>query len=746
MNFLFSSPIGRAVYLGRLVLAALALTLGYLLFKHLQGTDATKAFDPVALGAAAVVVLPAYLYLVFFGVLPRLKSIKSSNGYVLIMAAPLLVALIQGIKAYGGDAWAGLFPWQGVCSIIGYIFVFFLLILIILPGEIFHQGNVMQALLHEVEEGQGRILMRIVPLTVVLATIALLYDLSGLDVPNWGHLGGVYHGLNDAQSMDNAQLARQISRGDGFTTEVIRPHAVTDLRNFVATQGILNGGSSDLFPPDRFPPGSARVIPDTYNPPGYPVLLAVWFRIVHPKYDQTPAEMGGMSSQDRVIPWLNQLFLPLTALLIFALGYRLFDDRVAWMAMMAFFLSNMVWQFSITALSTTLLMFLVTAFLLAASEIFRVSEDCAASTEPSFWPAWAWGLVLALFLGAACLTRLHLLILLVPVFIFVLLLPHRNILLFAPILLVVIGMVAPWFWHVYQVSGNPLGSNMPLLILGQEGYDGDQIFRATSIPSYEQIFRDVGNKEYVGFRWHFERAWDLLGSNPMILLFAASMLHRFKRQRAQIFRWLVLLCAVALIAANNMAIAKPEPIGPWNTVVILFPAMLVVGTAFFFVLLDRMGLQLWLFNNAVVIAALALTSVPLVQTITLPDYKTYNYPPYVPPFIKFMGQFAHRDEWVATDMPWATAWYADRGSLWIPDSLTDFIKINDNVCPTGVMLLTPATLSQPAMNLTTGENKEWLPFFTGTNIPAAFPLRAHTVTRAGDPEYAIWCDYPRWQK
>src|SRR5258706_441152 len=82
------------------------------------------------------------------------------------------------------------------------------------------------------------------------------------------------------------------------------------------------------------------------------------------------------------------------------------------------------------------------------------------------------------------------------------------------------------------------------------------------------------------FRWHFERAWDLLGCNPMVLLFGAAILHSFKRPRVQAFRWLILGCAVCLIAANSLGEAQPAPISSWNTLVVVLPVMLVIGTAF----------------------------------------------------------------------------------------------------------------------------------------------------------------------
>jgi len=595
--------------------------------------------------------------------------------------------------------------------------------------------NFIQSTFRLVEVGKAQILVRLIPLLTALLVIGGACDLS------------FYHGLSDAQSMDNAQLARQIVRGQGFTTEFLRPYAVAQLRDYAVRQSLLTGKPRELFPPDQFPAGTPRILPDTYNAPGYPCLLAVWFYFTHPEFDQTTTSLGAthIYSGDRWIPLLNQAFLLLTAILVFALGRRLFDDRVAWMALVSFLATELIWRYSLTALSTNVLMFLVTAVLICAVEIFCVGEACWENEDRSFMPAWLWAFAASLLLAAACLTRLHLLVLLIPLFVLLLAMPRANFFLVAVIALVVIGLVTPWFLHVNAVSGNPLGSNTPLMLFGEDNYQGNQIYCTTSIPSYEQLFKDLSKKEVTGFLWHLEHAWGLLGTNPLIILFGASILHQFKRRRTRLFHWLLFGCATVLIAANNLGFATPEPLGPWNTLVVLFPCMLVIGGAFFFILLDRLNLQVPLLYNLIVTVTLLLTVTPLIFTLTTTTTLYYSFPPYMPPVIKAFGQFAEPDEWVTSDMPWATAWYADRASLWLPDSISDFESFYDHVCPSGVLLLTPVTWGQPIATVTTGEYKDWFPFVVGNAVPSNFPLSVHSATGPGGPDYSLWSDRPRWQ-
>ena len=595
--------------------------------------------------------------------------------------------------------------------------------------------NFLQTTLQAIEVGRGQILVRLVPLLVAVALIGGAYDYL------------IYHGLNDAQSMDNAQLARQIVRHQGFTTEFIRPQALAQLRDFATTQGLSTGKPRDLFPADRFPPGATRIIADTYNAPAYPVLLAAYFRVTHPEFDQVATAMtqGKLYSPDRLIPFINQFFMLMTAVLVFALGHRLFDSRVAWMALISFFGSDLIWHYSITALSTTFLMFLVTGALMCVLEIICVGEECFDNEDKTFGPAWLWALAAAVLLGVACLTRLNVLVLLLPLFFFLLIMPRGSFVLYAALALIVIAMVTPWFIHENSVSGNPLGSNFTLVLYGQDSYIGNELFCQTSIPSYQHLFGSVIKKETDGFRWSFEHAWNLFGGSPFILLFGASVLHQFKRRRTRLFHSLLFCCALALVAINNLASANPEPLGPWNLVVVLFPCMVVIGAAYFFILLDRLAIQVRLLHNLIVVASIGLIMSPVLLTLSNPGNSFYPYPPYAPFLIKTFGQCAQPDEWVTTDMPWATAWYADRASLWLPDSITEFQNYYDNVCPTGILILTPVSWASPYQNFSTGEYKDWSPLALGNTTPSTFPLSAHYATPPGWGDYSFWSDRPRWQ-
>jgi hypothetical protein len=296
---------------------------------------------------------------------------------------------------------------------------------------------------------------------------------------------------------------------------------------------------------------------------------------------------------------------------------------------------------------------------------------------------------------------------------------------------------------MYKITGNPLGSNISYVLYGEEGFKENQIFRSTGILKYESLFKDASDKEVDGFIWHFEHGWHLLGSNPLVILFAASLIHAYKRRRAQMFQWLLVGCAIVVIAANNLGVTSPEQVDAWNTLVVLLPGMVVIGSAFFLIQLDRLNLQIWLLNTVFVTLTLVITSLPLLYTMFNPSAWIYSFPPYAPPMIKLLAQFSQKDEWVTSDMPWATAWYADRASLWLPATVSDFEDLQSGTCPTGILLLTPVTWMQPATNLMTGEDKDWFPVVFESRLPTTFPLQVHI--HIPQIEYRVWSNRPRWQ-
>src|SRR5581483_6666596 len=110
-------------------------------------------------------------------------------------------------------------------------------------------------------------------------------------------------------------------------------------------------------------------------------------------------------------------------------------------------------------------------------------------------------------------------------------------------------------------------------------------------------------------------------------------------------------------------------------------------------------------------------------------------PPYVPPYIAILGGggtegFTNPDEIIASDMPWAVAWYADRESVWIPYHIDDFMDMHDYNRLNGALVglyLSPITGDARFFSdVVKGEYQEWSSFILRNVDTQNFPFQART--------------------
>src|SRR5580704_19612129 len=128
-------------------------------------------------------------------------------------------------------------------------------------------AGLVQRLIHAFEVGPASRVLRVTMLGLVVAMLALLYDVRA------------YQNLSAPEAMDAAQLARNISEGKGDTTLVIRPFSLYLVQNHNQMQlaGAVANTNLDLAQ-------IKTAHPDLANPPFYPVLLAGWMKILPFKY------------------------------------------------------------------------------------------------------------------------------------------------------------------------------------------------------------------------------------------------------------------------------------------------------------------------------------------------------------------------------------------------------------------------------------------------------------------------------
>ena len=504
-----------------------------------------------------------------------------------------------------------------------------------------------------------------------------------------------FHGLKDAEAMDYAQLARNLSTQHHFVTQCVRPASMWCLIN-----------KSGKHNP------TVNNHPDILHPPVWPTLLAAAFKIVKPTF--VVSKGGGVFTPEQwiIIP-ICHLFTLLTGIAVFLLAQRLFDRRTGFWSMTLFYLSDTAWGDSISGLNLSLATFLTTAAFYGAL--------VAAARFEEEQPGKNWLTPLAVSLGLcvlAFLTRYGAIAVLPGVALFVAFsFKEKGWKLALGMILAFLIAISPWLVRNKVVSGGLLGLAPYTALNNSQTYDEDGFERALKPNvTLAKYVDDVKVKMMGNLKQYTAGPIRTLGDGLFICFFITALFYRFVRTPVHVFRWCVVASMVLLLL-----IASAFGDATIRLLHIFCPFVIIYGLAFFFILLDRLQLRVRLFNLAVTAVVIVLGALPLIFTM-LPPRAGVPYPPYFPPFVSHVCAMLTPDEVICTDMPWATAWYGNRTSILLPTTIDEFYEINDYCKRISGLYFTTLTRNKPYVrSLLTGSYRTWLPILEG-RIPADFPL------------------------
>ncbi len=123
----------------------------------------------------------------------------------------------------------------------------------------------LQDVIHKIEVGEWTRYVRIGVALLGFLVLAVVYDLRQ------------YKSFSAPEAMDQAQLARNLAGGRGFTTDFVRPLSYYLLKKHeIETK--RGTGIQYLKGPH----------PDLANPPVYPLILAGWMKILPFHYEISP--------------------------------------------------------------------------------------------------------------------------------------------------------------------------------------------------------------------------------------------------------------------------------------------------------------------------------------------------------------------------------------------------------------------------------------------------------------------------
>ena len=609
---------------------------------------------------------------------------------------------------------------------------------------------VLQDLLHKLEVGGGMRYLRVglALLGVVLLTVGY----------NWR----AFRNMSTQEAMDAAQLARNIAQGKGYTTLFIRPFSIhlVKKRN-LERQGVQAVGKAADLAQLR------GMHPDLANPPVYPVVLAGLMKVLPFDYTISTTKPFWSNSgrfwrfkPDFIIALFNQLLFLAVITLVFFLARRLFDPGVAWLAVGLLLGTELFWRFSVSGLSTMLLMVIFLGLVWCVSLLEQETR------VPKWGPYGI--LVLAgltgVMAGLGGLTRYAFGWLIIPVLVFLILFGGQRRVVLALIALAAFAAVmAPWVVRNYSVSGKPFGTATYAVVETTMLYPENRLQRSLE-PDFSRLYiMAFWLKLNTNLRQIVTGELPKLGGSWITAFFLVGLLIGFRNPAVTRLRYFLLGCVLVLALAQalgrtQLSDESPE-INSENLLVLLGPLVLVYGVSLFYLLLEQMRLPLRQLRYVVIGIFSLVVCLPMVFAFLPPKTTPVVYPPYFPPAIQTVAGWLKEKELAMSDIPWAVAWYGQRQCVWLtlkctpdakdPNAHEDFFAINDYQKPINALYLTPQTMDARFLTqwIRAGE-QSWGSFVLESmvkkKVPEYFPL---SESQAGWlPEQLVLADWQRWRK
>ena len=499
-----------------------------------------------------------------------------------------------------------------------------------------------------------------------------------------GNLFVLFRGLNSPQAMDQAQISREIARGNGFTTKLIRPVA------YYQAQKAQNSSISLIG------------FQDTYHSPLNPLINAAVLKLIGAD-DPDAWQMGEnemVFPLDRVIATVSTLFFLMAIGVNYLLISRIFDAKIAGVCAILMLFCETFWNYSLSGLPQMLMLLL---FSCAIYFVYRAVE-AAAEGRISMTPA----IIAGVFFTLLALTHWMTVWIALGYIIFAAIaFRPRGIIGLSVLALLLFAAIGPMLRNE-SITDSPFGTAFLTLYGGLGSGSESAVMRTIDLEAEPLVLDGLISKI---LRTTLLQATDIipfLGGIIIAPLFFISLLHPFKRSSIANFRWAILLMWVS--AAFGLAffgITKSE-LDPNQLHLLFAPIMMAYGLAFISILWSRLDFVATtpILRNVHHFVIIGICALPLV--LALPKKVRVgmqmnnrggvpHWPPYYAPALN--SKQAGLKGWITdkqitfSDQPWAVAWYADRVSVWLPTTYAGFEKIEsiaaDLQTPCAGVLISP---------------------------------------------------------
>ncbi len=472
-----------------------------------------------------------------------------------------------------------------------------------------------------------------------------------------------FKGLTTPRGMEQAQIGREIARGNNATTKVIRPAAIWQAQQHE---------NADL---------ELDAFYDTYHSPLNPFLYGAVLKAVggddFEKF-QMVEDSRTVFRLDRVIAAVSVILFLIAIGINYLLISRIFDVKIAGMTVLLMTLSDLMWKFTQTGLPQMLMLLL---FSCALFFIYRALESSIENRV-----AIGSIIIAAVFLALLALSHWLTIWIILGFVIYAAFFFRPKGISGLTVLGILVIFSLYFMAKNVEWTGNPGGTAFLTLYGGLT--DSESNIMRTSDPS-EETYRVLHNLNslILNTSSNMLRQANLLYNNLGAIiaapLFFLALIHPFKRPSIANFRWIILI--MWAMATLGMALfGLSEKATDANQLHILFaPIMTAYGLAFLSILWSRIdlpsGSAVMRYGHFVIVVI--LSAGPLILTIPnalrtgliVGANQRPVWPPYWPPVLsRTLHDATAEDEIIFSDQPWAVAWYADRMSIWLPRKVDEF--------------------------------------------------------------------------
>jgi Dolichyl-phosphate-mannose-protein mannosyltransferase len=482
-----------------------------------------------------------------------------------------------------------------------------------------------------------------------------------------GNLFVLFKGLNSPQAMDQAQIARELARGNGFTTKMIRPVAYNQAEKTQKTTISLTG------------------FEDTYHSPLNPLINAAVLKLIGADDGEAfkMQENEMIFPLDRVIATVSTIFFIMAVGVSYLLIARIFDAKIAGVTSILILFSETFWNYSLSGLPQMLMLLLFSCALYFVYRAVEAASEGRIATTPAII-AGIFFTLLALTHWMAVWIALGYIIFAAVAF------RPRGVIGLTVLGFILLAAVGPMIRN-NSITESPFGTAFLTLYNGMSKGSETSIMRTVDLNAEPlNIIDGLISKILSTTLLQTTDIILFMGGIIVAPLFFISLLHPFKRKAIARFRWAVLLMWVTTAIGLSFFGISKEALDPNQLHLLFAPIMTAYGLAFVSILWSRLDVvamtpSLRNVHHGFIIAVCAL---PLILALPL-KVKTGlalrdrggvpNWPPYYAPALNSKSSglkaWVSKNQVVFSDQPWAVAWYADRISIWLPPTREGFLKM-----------------------------------------------------------------------